>query len=153
MVDAARLTDLEAEAWEGFLYTHDRLWAQIEAGIRPLNVSMAEYSVLALLGRAGRQGMRMSDLAAQRLMTTGGFTRLADRLESRGFIERHRSSEDRRSFVAVLTPSGRNVLRKAWRQQHTDLGRLFFSRLDDEDLRDLARVWDKLRSETDGTDG
>lgn len=152
MVDAALLTDLETEAWEGLLYTHDRLWTQIEAGIRPLNVSMAEYSVLALLGRAGRQGMRMSDLAAQRLMSTGGFTRLADRLEGRGLIERHQSSEDKRSFVAVLTPGGRTVLRKAWRRQHADLSRLFFGRLDDDDLRDLARIWDKLRAEKDDTD-
>lgn len=142
---SASLTDLELTAWQGFLYTHDQLWAEIEAGIRPLNVSMAEYSVLALLGGAGREGIRMSDLAAQRLMSTGGFTRLADRLERRRLIERHRSAEDKRSFVAVLTTEGRTVLRKAWRQQHADLHRLFFDRLDDDDLQDLARVWEKLR--------
>ncbi|UYM04207.1 MarR family winged helix-turn-helix transcriptional regulator [Solicola gregarius] len=146
---APRLTELEQEAWQGFLYTHDRLWTEVEAGLDPLNVSMAEYSVLALLGRAGRHGMRMSDLARQRLMSTGGFTRLADRLERRGLIERKQAAADKRGFVAVLTPEGRTVLRKAWRQQHADLRRLFFDRLNDDDLRDLARIWATLRPEED----
>lgn len=148
---APRLTELENEAWQGFLYTHDRVWREVEAGLAPLGVSMAEYSVLALLGRAGRDGMRMSDLARERLMTTGGFTRLADRLERRGLIERNRTAEDKRSFVAVLTPEGRTILRQAWRQQHADLRRTFFDSLTEDDLSDLARIWAKLRPEEDPT--
>ena len=138
------LRELEDEAWRGFLLTHDRIWRELEAGLDRVNVSMSEYSVLSLLGEAGREGMRMSDLAARRLMSTGGFTRLADRLERRGLIERRRSADDGRSSNAVLTKDGRAVLRKAWRQQHADLRRLFFDRLDDDDLRNLANVWARL---------
>lgn len=141
---AARLTELENEAWQGFLYTHDRVWRQIEQGLAPLNVTMAEYSVLALLGQAGADGMRMSELARRRLMSTGGFTRLADRLQRRGLIERRPAAGDGRGFVAILTPAGLALLRKAWRQQYSDLRRLFFDRLGDEDLRRLARIWTKL---------
>lgn len=139
-----RLRELEEQAWRGFLVTHDRIWREIEAGLAPLNVSMAEYSVLALLGEAGRNGMRMSELAQQRLMSSGGFTRLANRLEHRGLIERQRSADDARGFTAVLTKDGRALLRKAWRQQHRDLRRLFFDRLDDEHLRSLVEVWARL---------
>ncbi|WP_129787159.1 MarR family winged helix-turn-helix transcriptional regulator [Promicromonospora panici] len=139
-----RLRDIEAEAWQGFLYTHDRLWSTLEAGLARHGVSMAEYSVLALLGEAGPKGMRMSDLAQRRLMTSGGFTRLADRLENRGLIERRRSTTDRRSSDAVLTPAGRTLMRKAWRQHHSDLRSQFFDLLDDDDLRRLAGIWAKL---------
>lgn len=142
-----RLTELENEAWQGFLYAHDRIWREIEAGLAPLGVSMAEYSVLSLLGQAGRTGIRMSELASRRLMSTGGFTRLADRLERRGFIERQRAAEDGRGYVAVLTSEGRGLLRKAWKQQYTDLRRLFLDRLDEGDLRDLARIWSRLDPE------
>jgi len=147
----ARLSELEDEAWRGFLYAHDRIWREIEAGLAPLGVSMAEYSVLALLGDAGRDGMRMSELAERRLMTTGGFTRLADRLERRGLIERRRSADDGRGFTAVLTPDGRALLRKAWKKQHGDLRRLFFDRLEQDDLRNLATVWARLAPEDDRT--
>ncbi|KAB2388871.1 MarR family transcriptional regulator [Actinomadura montaniterrae] len=113
---------------------------------------MAEYSVLALLGEAGRDGMRMTELAKRRLMSTGGFTRLADRLERQGLIERRRSADDGRGFEVVLTADGRALLRKAWRQQHSDLRRLFFDRLEEDDLRNLAAVWVRLAPEDgDGT--
>lgn len=145
-----RLTELEHEAWEGFLYAHDRVWREVEDGLASLDVSMAEYSALALLGQVGRTGMRMSELAQRRVMSTGGFTRMADRLERRGLIERRRAAEDGRGYVAILTDEGRTLLRKAWRQQYDDLRRLFFDRLDDDDLRSLARVWSRLDPEGDG---
>lgn len=126
------LRDLEQEAWSGFPFTHERLWRAMAAGLAPLNLSMAEYSVLALLHGAGSKGMRMSDLAQRRLMSTGGFTRLADRLVSRGLIERRRSAVAARGFDAILTSEGRALLRKARRQQHNDLRALFFSKLDDD---------------------
>ena len=144
-----RLRDLEDEAWRGFLLTHDRLWRELETGLARLNVSMAEYSVLTLLGEAGRAGMRMSELAERRLMSSGGFTRLADRLEHRGLIERRRSTQDRRGLEAVLTREGRSLLRRAWRQHHGDLRRLFFDRLDDQDLRALTGIWAKLEPEAE----
>ncbi|TDE56333.1 MarR family transcriptional regulator [Nonomuraea mesophila] len=111
---------------------------------------MAEYSVLALLGEAGQNGMRMSELAQLRLMSSGGFTRLADRLERRGLIERRRSADDGRGFTAVLTKEGRALMRKAWRRQYGDLRRLFFDRLDDEQLRNLADVWARLDPDDEG---
>lgn len=143
------LRDLEQEAWEGFLRTHERLWRAMAAGLAPLNVSMAEYSVLALLGSAGQKGMRMSELAERRLMSSGGFTRLADRLESRGLIERRKSAADGRSLDAILTKDGRTLLRRAWRQHRGDLHALFFDRLDDDDLRRLAGIWARLAPSPD----
>lgn len=138
------LSDLEDAAWRGFLITHDRLWRAMEAGLNSLNVSMAEYSVLALLGEAGPKGMRMSELAERCVMSSGGLTRLADRLEHRGLIERRRSTSDGRSLEAVLTGEGRALMRQAWRQHHGDLRELFFDRLDDDDLRRLADIWARL---------
>lgn len=138
------LRDLEQEAWSGFLYAHDRLWRALAAGLSRLDVSMAEYSVLSLLYEARSRGMRMSDLAGRRLMSTGGFTRLADRLVSRGLMERRRSAVDARGFDAVLTREGRALMRKARRQHHSDLHALVFSRLDDDHLRCLVDVWARL---------
>lgn len=148
-----RLGELEDRAWRGFLLTHDRIWRALEAGLAPLNVSMAEYGVLALLGEAGRDGMRMSELAQGALMSSGGFTRLADRLERRGLIERRRSAGDGRGYDAVLTRDGRALMRRAWRRQHSDLRTLFFDRLDDEQLRRLTEVWERLDPDGDGDPG
>ncbi|HET8589650.1 MAG TPA: MarR family transcriptional regulator [Nakamurella sp.] len=149
MPAAPRLTELEDAAWQGFLYTHHHLWRAVEAGLAPLQVSMAEYGVLSLLARAGRGGMRMSELAQRQVMSTGGFTRLADRLERRGLIERRPTPQDGRGAAAVLTAQGRSLLRKAWVQHHDDLRRLFFDRLDEADLNELVRIWERLRNDGD----
>ncbi|HEU5008278.1 MAG TPA: MarR family transcriptional regulator [Jatrophihabitantaceae bacterium] len=141
------LSALEDAAWRGFLLTHDRLWRALEAGLATVDVSMAEYSVLALLGEAGPTGMRMSELAERRLMSSGGFTRLADRLERRGLIQRRPSAVDGRGSEAVLTREGRALLRKAWRKQHGQLRELFFDRLDQKDLSRLADIWTRLSDE------
>jgi DNA-binding MarR family transcriptional regulator len=141
------MSDLEDAAWRGFLLTHDRLWRELEAGLATLDVSMAEYSVLALLGEAGASGMRMSELAERRLMSSGGFTRLADRLERRGLIVRRPSAADGRGSEAVLTKDGRALLRKAWRKQYAQLRELFFDRLDENDLTKLADIWARLGDE------
>ncbi|TYK50985.1 MarR family transcriptional regulator [Actinomadura decatromicini] len=111
---------------------------------------MAEYSVLSLLYEAGPDGMRMSDLAQRRLMSTGGFTRLADRLQNRGLIERRRSAVDGRGFDASLTADGRKLIRRARRQHHNDLRELFFDRLDDDHLRCLAEIWTLLAPDAGG---
>jgi DNA-binding MarR family transcriptional regulator len=147
------LRDLEREAWQGFLVTHERLWRALEAGLATLNVSMGEYNVLALLDAADPNGMRMSDLAQRRLMSTGGFTRLADRLERRGLIERRRSTVDGRGFDAILTDDGRALMRQARRRHYSDLRALFFSRLDDDQLRCLIDVWVHLDSAAEGLHG
>ncbi|MBV2363323.1 MarR family winged helix-turn-helix transcriptional regulator [Streptomonospora nanhaiensis] len=147
------LTDLEQAAWAGFLVTHDRLWRALAERLASLNVSMAEYSVLSLLHEAGPAGLRMSILAQRHLMSSGGFTRLADRLQRRGLIERRRSTIDGRGFDVTLTPSGRALIRRARRRHHSDLRELFFSRLDDDHLRNLAEVWERLDPEAGAEDG
>jgi DNA-binding MarR family transcriptional regulator len=149
VVATDRLRDIEEEAWRGFLLAHERLWRALAAGLAPLNISMAEYNVLALLAEAGPKGMSMSELADRRLMSSGGFTRLADRLEKRGLIERRRSTIDARGVDAFLTRAGRTLLRRAWRQHYGDLRTLFFSRLTDDDLRCLATVWSRLDPSAD----
>jgi DNA-binding MarR family transcriptional regulator len=142
-----RLTPLQDDAWRGFLLAHDGILREIEAALAPLDVSLAEYSVLALLADAGPRGMRMSDLAARRLMSTGGFTRLADRLERRELIARRKSAADGRGYEAVLTPAGRALLRKAWGAQHREIRRLFLDRLSETELRRLAAIWKRLAAE------
>lgn len=144
-----RLTELEDEAWRGFLVSHEHIWREMEVGLAPLGVSMAEYSVLGLLGEAGRSGMRLTELAERRMMSTAGLSRLADRLEQRGLIERRPAASDGRGYELTLTSAGRSLLRSAWKRQLADIKRLFLGRLTDEQLRALADAWHQLEDRDD----
>src|SRR5699024_12491514 len=109
------LTPLEDKAWQGFLYLHDRLWRELEAELEGVGVSMAEYSVLALRGKAGRARMRMSELAQRTVMSTGAFGLLPAQLQHRGRVEPRRAGDDARGFVDVLPAAGRTPPRQAER--------------------------------------
>ncbi|MEU4388195.1 MarR family transcriptional regulator [Promicromonospora sp. NPDC023805] len=66
-----------------------------------------EFDVLSALRRAG-EPFRLSPgtLVTQTLVTSGTMTNRIDRLESRGFVQRHRSPDDRRGVLVELTDEG-----------------------------------------------
>jgi len=78
-----------------------------------VGMSAAFFEVLVRLGRSPRGRMRLADLARQLSITTGGVTRLIDRIQEAGFIRRVPDPEDRRSVFAEITPAGVAALRPA----------------------------------------
>src|SRR5699024_5337580 len=76
--------------------------------------------------------------------------RLADRLEQRDLVERCRVATDGRGDELTLTPAGRSLLRKAWKQQRAGIRRLFLDKLSDDQLRALAGGWDSLAAPAAG---
>ncbi|WP_424187862.1 MarR family winged helix-turn-helix transcriptional regulator [Actinokineospora sp. G85] len=89
--------------------------------------------------------MRMSDLAERRLMSSGGLTRLVDRLEARGLLERRRSAADGRGLAVSLTREGRALIRRAQQQHDRHVRALFSARLREDDLRRLGRPRGRCR--------
>ena len=57
--------------------------------------------------------LRMSELADRLLLSRSGATRLVDRLEASGDVERRTCQSDARGSYAQLTPAGRARLRAA----------------------------------------
>jgi MarR family transcriptional regulator, 2-MHQ and catechol-resistance regulon repressor len=69
-------------------------------------LSMIEFEVLLRLGRSPDGQLRMTDLSAQTSLTASGVTRVIDRLERDGYVDRTACPTDRRSLYAVISPSG-----------------------------------------------
>lgn len=55
---------------------------------------------------------RMSELADWLTLSRGGITKLVDRLERVGYLQRVNCSEDRRALQAELTPAGEEMLQE-----------------------------------------
>jgi DNA-binding MarR family transcriptional regulator len=70
------------------------------------------FSALHLLLQAPERRLPMSRLARDLTMTSGGFTKLADRMAREGLIDRRGSSDDRRVVYATLTEQGVEVARR-----------------------------------------
>ena len=69
---------------------------------------MTSYEVLQRLDDAGAGRMRMCDLAEQAQLSRSGLTRLVDRLERDGLLERCSCEHDARGSYACLRGSVAN---------------------------------------------
>jgi DNA-binding MarR family transcriptional regulator len=86
------------------------LAGQLEAG---LGLLPEEADLLMLLEAAPEQRLRMADVSRSLGVSKSGVTRLVDRLEGRGLIERAACPKDRRVTYAGLTDAGRAVVAEA----------------------------------------
>ena len=71
------------------------------------------FAALHLLLHSPDHRLSMSRIARDLSMTTGGFTKLADRLGREGLIDRRNASGDRRMIFAVLTPKGLDIAQRS----------------------------------------
>ncbi len=141
-------SNTEAAAWGGFLSAHARLSKELEENLKQnAGLSHAEYELLLRLFTEEDGRLRIQALAAQSILTHSGTSRLIDRLETAGLVERAGAQEDKRGAYAVLTKQGRQHFEQAARQ-HTDLVRtLFLSRFSTEELQTMGSFWERLRDE------
>jgi DNA-binding MarR family transcriptional regulator len=110
-----RIADEHLAAWRALLNAHARLTDLIEesladAGLPPLSW----YDVLWALYRAPGKSLRMGQLAENVTISRSGLTRLVDRIEAEGLLERRPAAGDRRAVEVAITPEGSRLLRRMW---------------------------------------
>ena len=110
-------------------------------------ISHLMFEVLLILGRAGGAGMSMRAVAQERVLTTGGVTRLVDRMEAAGLVARDHDPDDRRGRLVRLTPLGEETAVRAARLHVKNVQRLFLDLLPADhreqfisDLRTVSRA-------------
>jgi DNA-binding MarR family transcriptional regulator len=117
------------------------LSAELEASV---GIPLGWYDVLIRLGRAEDGHLTMSQLASEILFTSGGVTRLVDRMAEAGYVERQSCPSDRRSVHVALTPAGRRMLDGATAELIRGVERHLMAPLDESDRTALATALRKL---------
>jgi MarR family transcriptional regulator, 2-MHQ and catechol-resistance regulon repressor len=121
-----------------------RLSASLELGC---GIPLTWFEVLLRISRADQQLVSMTVLAEQVSLTTGGVTRLLDRMIAAGLVTRVPCPSDRRISYAALTEAGAARLTEALAIHRKDLSRSFdgFSAIE---LAQLDGLMDRLRHAT-----
>ena len=102
-----RLTEHEMRAWRAFLRAHSSVTRLLESElIAEHALSLPEYGVLVTLVEAPDHKLRMTELADQVLLSRSGLTRLVDRMQRSGLVDRRPCTSDARGLNAVLTEVG-----------------------------------------------
>ncbi len=139
----------ELRAWRGMLRAHAALAKALDAQLEAEHgLQLSSYEVLMYLADAEDERMRMCDLASSILLSRSGLTRLVDRLQREGLLERVACSDDARGAFAKLTPAGREKLRAA-RATHLDgVREMFLNLFTPEELERLGDAWDRVLDRT-----
>ncbi|MTV25219.1 MarR family transcriptional regulator [Nitriliruptoraceae bacterium ZYF776] len=109
----------------------------------------SHFELLLRLGRTPGEQLTSSALAAQLAVTSGGATRLVDRVAAQGLVERRSCTEDRRLSYVALTAAGREVLERALEVHRVDLHRELTDRLTADEVARLDATLDRLRTPCD----
>jgi DNA-binding MarR family transcriptional regulator len=136
-------------AWRSFLTAHARITRRLDEELQAAHgLSLAEYDALLQIAHAPGRRVRMNVLADRVILSRSGITRLVDRLEAAGAVERIACQTDARGQEAVLTRVGLDRLRVASATHLDGVRRMFLDRLDRDELAgleaSLGRVADPL---------
>jgi len=138
------LAPAELGAWRGMLRVHSALVKALDAELLAVHgLPLTSYEVLINLQAAPGRRRRMAELADGVLLSRSGTTRLVDRLERGGLLERDTCDSDGRGCFAVLTGHGEDVLSQA-RATHLDgVRERFLRHFEPAELEQMAAWWNR----------
>ncbi len=137
--------DPRLDAWRAFLFAHAQVRRQLERELQSEQaMGLGEYEVLLLLAGSEARRLRMSELAERLVLSRSGVTRLIDRLQADGLVERGSCDTDRRGSWAILTDAGYNRLRDASPTHLRGVGEHFLDRIPAAELEAMRRTLERV---------
>lgn len=100
------------EAAVAVLRTADLLGRYYAAALAPFGLTLAQFNVLRILRGAGADGLPTLEVASRLIERAPGITRMMNRLEKKGWVQRTRPVRDRREVRCRLTAAGAAVLNR-----------------------------------------
>lgn len=136
---------LEQEALLSVVRTSAELMDRFELFLRPFNITATQYNVLRILRGVEPEGLCRNELRDRMLTRMPDVTRLLDRMEEAGLVERARDHDDRRMVTTRITPRALELLATldplvAEREKH------FFAGITREQTQTLIEVLDAIRN-------
>jgi DNA-binding MarR family transcriptional regulator len=101
------------DLWAALLRVTNTIHARVSEDLVELGITPEEIELLIRLSRAPNESLRMVEVSRSLLLSKSGVTRLVDRLELRGLVERTSCPEDRRVVYTTLTDQGRQAFDEA----------------------------------------
>jgi DNA-binding MarR family transcriptional regulator len=141
-------TSREQEAYLALLRTADTVQSRMETRLKEYGLTGTQYNALRILRGAGQEGLPCSDIGERMITRDPDITRLLDRLQKRGLVERLRGQQDRRVIYGKITAAGLKLLREMDAPLEK-FGREVLRHVGQEKLRQLIELLELVRSGPD----
>ncbi|MFF7291493.1 MarR family winged helix-turn-helix transcriptional regulator [Microbacterium sp. NPDC008134] len=135
---------LALAAWESLFRAQHEVFHDMLADFEGTDISQAEYDVMLTVTRSPEMTARLRDITANMLISQPSVSRLVDRMVTNGLVTKCADPDDGRGSLITATDAGA----RAFRAVATVHGRSIAERmsaLDDDELRTLRALADKLR--------
>lgn len=136
-----RFSSVEQEVYVNLWRTYDQLKRLEDACFAEFELTAQQYNVLRLLQAADPAPVPTLTLASRLISRAPDITRMVDRLEARGLVQRRRDAGNRRVVLIALSPAGTALLDEI----EDPLRRCHAEQLGHLSAADLARLGDLLR--------
>ncbi|MFQ5511110.1 MAG: MarR family winged helix-turn-helix transcriptional regulator [Candidatus Krumholzibacteriia bacterium] len=139
------------QAFLDVLQLQDRLLGEVSELCKAHGITEPQYNVLRIL-RGADDGLACQGIGSRMLRRVPDVTRLIDRLQTSGLVERDRSDEDRRVVVVRIRQQGLDLLARLDRPV-VALHERQFEHLTTSEVHELSRLLTKLRESAERRGG
>lgn len=133
------------EAYVSLQRTADMMLRKFTQFIKQWGISPTQYNVLRILRGAGPEGLCCGEISDRMITHDPDITRLLDRIEKLGWIERARSTKDRRVVQAKISKKGLELLKQT-DQPIEDFNQQASAHMSEKKLRDLIELLTQVRN-------
>jgi len=125
------------------------IWDAIDTRLKSdFGLPLTHFEPMSVIDRIPR--CRVYDIAGELGITTGGTSKLVDRIEASGYCRRLPNPADRRSSLLELTPKGKSMLDTAGVAFDEELQTWLGSVVPERTLRQFASTLSRLRAAGQG---
>ena len=135
----------ETEVFLNLARTADHAMRIVADVLKPAELSPTQYNVLRILQGAGKDGLACSEIGSRLVTRDPDITRLLDRMEQRGLVQRERSAADRRVVTAKITRGGTELLAKLDRPV-LETSKKHLAHMSEKQMRELIDLLELVRS-------
>ena len=140
-------THIANQAWEALFRAQATVHSQLLAADVWDRLSPSEYGVLYALSTAP-EGLRITELSADALITQAGISRLVARLEGSGLLERVPDPDDGRASRIRLTEAGAAAQRHVGLRHGHHVAQIMTRTFSVEQLQQLQALCETLTTES-----
>ena len=130
------------EAMLNLLVAADAVRTELDRACAEFDLTHAQYNVLRIV-RGAPEGRARTEIGSRMLDRAPDVTRILDRLEKRGLVERARGDQDRRQSIARITRKGSALLDQI-EPRIREVHDWFAGRVGRTDSRELSRIAEKI---------
>lgn len=121
------------------------LWNAVDTRLKnEFDLPLTHFEPMSVIDRL--PGCRVYDIARELGITTGGTSKLVDRIEANGYCRRLPNPEDRRSSLLELTSAGKRLFAEAGEAFDDELERRLRTAVPERTLRQFGATLTRLRA-------